>query len=259
MQAVKEVEEGDGGEASAHYLELINDGVLLHEARRLVRIRPLYGSSLADLREKSFECNEITELLPEYIVKSLADKRNIRYDEDCCNHDGWIDYILPSLQRDVADGYSLEELYTVLYDVVRNDDDDDEEEEDEGDDVVISSIHEGSDIPPVDIHDVGGQLALGEDVVFGPSDHYDDEVISISSSNNEHHLPNHILSHNKKNYEVSQQHPCIIESVPQKASRDSNVSPTNIIETPLGTSATENHDTSIVVGRLWYRWINQIY
>ena len=122
MQAVKEVEEGDDGDASAYYLELINDGVLLHEAHRLVRIRPLHGSSLEELREKSFECNEITELLPEYIVKSLADKRNIRYDEDCCNHDGWIDYILPSLRGDVADGYSLEELYTVLYDVVRNDD-----------------------------------------------------------------------------------------------------------------------------------------
>ena len=187
---------------------MINDGVHWHEALRLVRIADLRGTSLPELREKSFECHEIVELLPECIVKSLADKRNIRYDEDCCNHDGWIDYILPSLRGDVADGYSLEELYTVLYDVVRNDD---VEEEEEGDDV-LSSIREGSDIPPADIHnidDVGGQLALGEDVVFGSSDLYDDEVGSISSSNNEHHPPNHIPSHNK-NYQVSQQYPAVL-------------------------------------------------
>ena len=112
------------------------------------------------------------------------------------------------------------------------------EEEEEGDDV-LSSIREGSDIPPADIHnidDVGGQLALGEDVVFGSRDLYDDEVGSISSCNNEHHPPNHIPSHNK-NYQVSQQYPsCISKSVPppslevvrQKASRDNNASPTNV-------------------------------
>ena len=135
MQAVEE-EEGDvGRDESAYYFKLINDGVHWHEALRLVRIADLRGTSLPELREKSFECHEIVELLPECIVKSLADKRNIRYDEDCCNHDGWIDYILPSLRGDVADGYSLEELYTVLYDVVRNDD---VEEEEEGDDVLSS-------------------------------------------------------------------------------------------------------------------------
>ena len=77
MQAVEE-EEGDvGRDESAYYLELINDGVHWHEALRLVRIADLRGTSLPELREKSFECHEIVELLPECIVKSLADKRNI--------------------------------------------------------------------------------------------------------------------------------------------------------------------------------------
>ena len=42
-----------------------------------------------------------------------------------------------------------------------------------------------------------------------------------------------------------------LEVVRQKASRDNNASPTNVTETPLGTSATENYlsddDASIVV------------
>ena len=53
MQAVREAEEGDGGDASAYYLELINDGFHWHEALRLVRIADLRGTSLPELRVKN--------------------------------------------------------------------------------------------------------------------------------------------------------------------------------------------------------------
>ena len=64
MQAVEE-EEGDVGRDESAYLKLINNGVHWHEALRLVRIADLRGTSLPELREKSFECHEIVELLPE--------------------------------------------------------------------------------------------------------------------------------------------------------------------------------------------------
>ena len=122
----------------------------------------LYGRSLASLQELSLSCETITNLLPEYNVTCLADNKNITYPTIGYNSEDWYGNYLPDLRKEVAEKYSLEELYGELYNVVKGGDEDNDT--DNNDDDVIGETGARSDIE-------------GEDVVFsGQCNNNDDSA-----------------------------------------------------------------------------------
>ena len=149
----------------------------------------LYGHSLSSLQELSLSCETITNLLPEYNVTCLADNKNITYPTIGYNSDDWHGHYLPDLRKEVAEKYSLEELYGELYNVVKggdegNDTDNIIGETDawsdiEGEDVVSSGQCDNDDSAnKEDINDCISQRICEEEVMHFGQQHDDDHSIN---------------------------------------------------------------------------------
>ena len=212
MQAV-EYEEGDesdkcaADEGNSHWdvqpWQIEDDIYGCKHQRQLLCL--LHGRSLSALQKLSLSCLQISKLLPEEIFKKLADALEIDY-PTAIGETAWYTNHLPDVQNRVAEHYSLNELYIELHNVVKGEDDDedyDEEDDDTDTDTALDDNNKNYSRGGSASDDQGGKILF-------------ESTASLNGSS---------LSKSK---------------LLQRA-RDSSISPTNITDTPINCSDSDDY------------------